>query len=153
MGTRGGMQTARRHESDTQSIVGPCGRGCHSSAAEWETLCVHHANEQIIESRWKPAGLEIYSRSTHSDCRRLYVWVHVRRDGALTAVEWQFVTTLPQLALRMHRRCAGGQIHVQLTRGQQMPARMRRSHRDESTPNQRQAGNSSVCGSSCRHAR
>ena len=40
---------------------------------------------------------------------------------------WQFVTTLPQLAMRMQLRCAGGHVHVQRTPGQQMPTRMRRT--------------------------
>ena len=45
----------------------------------------------------------------------------------LVATGWQFVTTLPQLAMRMQRRCAGGHVHVQRTPGQQMPAPMRRA--------------------------
>ena len=31
-------------------------------------FCVYHANKHFIESRQKPEGLEIYSKSTHSDC-------------------------------------------------------------------------------------
>ena len=37
------------------------------------------------------------------------------------------MTTLPQLAMRLQRRCAGGHIHVQQALGQRMPARMRRA--------------------------
>ena len=39
----------------------------------------------------------------------------------LVAVGWQFVTTLPQLATRTQRRCAGGHVHVQRALGQQVP--------------------------------
>ena len=44
----------------------------------------------------------------------------------LLAAGWQFVTTVPQLAMRTQRRCAGGHVHVQRTPGQQMPPRVRR---------------------------
>ena len=47
---------------------------------------MYHTNKQSIESRRKPESFEIYSRSTHSDCRqlcvRLCVRVQVRGDGA-----------------------------------------------------------------------
>ena len=45
----------------------------------------------------------------------------------LVAAGWQFVTTLPRLAMRMQRRCAGVHIHVQQAFSQRMPARMRRA--------------------------
>ena len=43
---------------------------------------MYHANEQFIQSRWEHGGFETYSKSTHSDCRRLYIWLQVRRNGA-----------------------------------------------------------------------
>ena len=45
----------------------------------------------------------------------------------LVAAGWQFVTTLPQLAMRLQRRCAGGRIHMQQIRDQRMPARVQRA--------------------------
>ena len=46
--------------------------------------------------------------------------------GHLVAAGWQFVTTLPQLAKKMQRWCAGGHFHVQRSPDQQMPVRVRR---------------------------
>ena len=68
---------------------------------------------------------------------------------SLVPAGWQFVAALPQLAMRMQRRCVGCNVHVQRTPGQQLPARMRRAIGDEPTPNQRQAGKNSFCGNRC----
>ena len=109
--------------------------------AERETLCVHHANEQFIETRRKLESFEIHSRSAQSDCRWLYVRVQVRRDGAFGR---------SRVAIRDDSATAPdeGHVHVQRTPGQQMPASLRRASVDKPTPNQRQAGCCSVRSSS-----
>ena len=121
------VQTSvRRHESDTQSIAGPCGGHCHSPAAEWETFCVFHANEHFIESRGK-AEASRSIRGGHTATADGCSGAGASCSCILGAVGWQFVRTLPQLAMRMQRRCAGGHVHVQRIQGQQMPARTRRA--------------------------
>ena len=64
--------------------------------------------------------------STHSDCRWVYVWVQVRRDGAFggsrMAVRDDSATTCDEDTTEVCRRS----VHVQRIPGQQMPARMRR---------------------------
>ena len=54
----------------------------------------------------------------------------------LVAAGWQFVTTMPQLDMRMQRRCAAGPVHVQRIPCQQVHAVVcqRRSFRFKSFP-------------------
>ena len=90
----------------------------------------YHANRQFIESCWKPEGFDNYSRSTQR--LPMVVRVQVRRDGAFgsrMAVRDDYATTRDEVAEVCKRSCS-------------------RAANSRSTPNQRQAGNCRVGGSS-----
>ena len=101
------------YESHTQSILG--------LAVEIATAqpCVHHATKQFFESRRDGSLQALRSvRRVHTaitDGCKFWCWCIVTEH--LVAAMWQFVTTMPKLAMRMQRRCAGGH----------MPARLRRA--------------------------
>ena len=82
--------------------------------------------------------------ATADGCTRCAVTDHLVTAG------WQFVTTLPSLARKMQRRCAGGHLHVQRTPASDACTNAK-SHRNEHPTMQRQVGSCSVCGSSRRH--
>ena len=148
------MQTSvRRHESDTHSIAVPCGGDRQSSAAERETVCVYHGNKQFIVSRRKPQGfeIEICSRSTHRDCRWLYVRVQVHRDGASggrrVAVRDDSVTTCDEDATEVNKTVTFKSRSRAENSGSADACPHATDHCDKPTPKQRQAGKCSVCGS------
>ena len=116
---------------------------------ERETLCVHHTYEQPVVPRRVHEGPEIHSRSAHRDRGRIHIWVQVRHDETVGGSRMATChDTLPQLAMRLQRRCAGGHVHVQQNSESTDACSHAASHCYENTPSQRQAGNRPVCGRS-----
>ena len=99
-------------ESTGRPFDGPRGGDCSRASRERETVCVRGGCELHRSSCLELAICEI-----HLVCflgRRVAAVSEADRLQ-LMARSWVLLTTIPELAARVHRRCGGGHVHVQGT--------------------------------------
>ena len=107
---RGERQTSVYcHEPNRPAAAGSCCGSCNRSAAKWKCVSHRQTARWITTEAWR-----LWDPFEENTMRLLMVaplgasasWQH------LVEAEWQFVSTLLQLARKMQRRCTGGQLPI-----------------------------------------
>ena len=99
------------NESAKRPFDGPRGEGCSRAGHQQETLCVLGGREQRCIWYSELETSEAHAWCVFGQASGCCLGMSCSATRQLMATIWKFLTTIPALVARVHRRCAGTYLH------------------------------------------